>query len=106
MKNFTPLHDKVVGRMIETVGAVRQTESGLYLGLDDESSETFVRPRWFEVTHVGDEQKDVVPGQYVLVPHGRWSHGFNLDGSLAEVDKLFQIDHTDMLLVSDEAPNG
>jgi hypothetical protein len=102
MTELKPLRDKVIGQMVDTMGAMRQTESGIFLGTDDQGADDFVRPRWFLVTHVGPEQEDVHPGDYVLVPHGRWGHGFNLDGSLREEDKLFHIDTEQMMMVSDE----
>jgi len=104
MKKLIPLRDKVIGRMLETVGAERASPGGVILGSDDPGAEDFVRPRWFEVTHVGPEQKDVTVGYYVLVPHGRWSQGFNLEGSIREEDKLFHIDMDSILGWDNENP--
>lgn len=104
MTKLTPLNDKVIGRMLETVGLVRTSAGGVILGADEAGKDDFVRPRWFEVTHVGPDQQDVAVGDYVLLPHGRWGHGFNLEGSIREEDKLFHIDTDSMMAVSDDNP--
>lgn len=60
-----------------------------------------VHARWGRVYAVGNEQQDVTPGQYVLVKHGRWTRGVEIeDGD--EVKTLRRVDHEDILLVSDE----
>lgn len=101
MKTLTPLHDKVIGRMVDVMGQDRTTAGGLILS-DNAGDEQFIRPRWFEVTHVGPEQKDVSVGEFVLMPHGRWGHGFSIDGSTREEDKLFHLDTETMMAVADE----
>lgn len=103
MKTITPLHDKVIGRMLDPMTGTRQTERGLYIA-EDETSENFIRPRWFEVTHVGPEQQDIAVGQYVLVPHGRWSRGLDINNTRRESDFLFLLDHNDILGACDDEP--
>lgn len=103
MINLKPLRDNVIGRMIDGLGKERTTAAGLIMA-DDHLSEDYVRPRWFEVTHVGPEQKDVNVGQYVLVTYGRWSRGIDTVGSMREEDKIFLIDHNDVLGISEENP--
>ena len=103
MKKIKPLDDKVLGRMIERMGETTTNKAGVII-LEDQSSDQFLRPRWFEVTHTGPNQKDVFPGQFVLVTNGRWSRGIDLEGSHKEADKLFLIDNNEMLLVSENNP--
>ena len=104
MREITPIRDKILGRMLETFGANRTTPGGLVLTETDMNAENAIRPRWFEVTHVGPEQEEILAGQYVLVEHGRWSRGINLEGTMREEDKLFLIDNDEMLMVSDNDP--
>ena len=60
-----------------------------------------VHARWGRVYAVGNEQQDVTPGQYVLVKHGRWTRGVEIeDGD--NIKTLRRVDHEDILLVSDE----
>jgi hypothetical protein len=80
----------------------RQLSSGIVL-LDDNGKSEGIRPRWAQVYAVGPEQQDVVPGQYILVAHGRWTRAneIEIDG---EKRSLRRVDHNDILMVSDEAP--
>lgn len=103
MADIRPLHDKVLGYMAEPLGHNRKTNGGVIV-TDDTTTETFVRPRWFKVTHIGPNQHDIEVGQYVLVPHGRWSRGVDVDNTMKEQDKLFLIDHNDILGTQHENP--
>ena len=103
MKTITPLGDKVIGQMIEPMGAERTTAGGLVL-TEQTIGEDAIRPRWFLVTHVGPDQNDINPGDYVLVPHGRWSRGIDIEGTRREEDKLFLLDNDELLGVSDVNP--
>jgi len=100
MREFKPLGDKIIGMMCDPIGSERSTKAGLIIrakNLDEDS----IRPRWFEVTHVGPEQDKVKTGDYVLVPHGRWSRGIDLKGTMKEEDKFFLLDNEELLMISD-----
>lgn len=101
MKTIKPIHDKVLAKMIDGFGE-KKTAGGLIIQEKDGTADA-IRPRWFEVVYVGPEQKDVNPGEYVLVAHGRWSRGVNIDP--ADDYKLYFLDNDEMLAVSDELPN-
>jgi co-chaperonin GroES (HSP10) len=61
-----------------------------------------IHARWGKVYAIGPEQKDVRPGQYVLVRHGRWTRGLEIldqDGERV----IRRIDNKDIMLVSDDA---
>jgi co-chaperonin GroES (HSP10) len=60
-----------------------------------------VHARWGRVYAIGNEQQDVRPGQYVLVKHGRWTRGVDIEED-NEIKTLRRVDHEDILLVSDE----
>lgn len=98
MKTIKPLGNKVIGHMVDSYGE-RTTTGGLIVQEDNGSADS-IRPRWFEVTHVGPEQNDVSVGDHVLVAHGRWSRGFSLNGSMLSDDQLFHLDTEEMLMVS------
>jgi len=101
MKTIKPIHDKVLSKMIDGFGE-KKTAGGLIIQEKDGTADA-IRPRWFEVVYVGPEQKDVNPGEYVLVAHGRWSRGVTIDP--ADDYKLYFLDNDEMLAVSDELPN-
>jgi co-chaperonin GroES (HSP10) len=104
MKTLIPLRDNVIGRMLEPIGKERSTKAGLVLTERNFGEET-IRNRWFEVTHIGPDQESIKLGDYVLVPHGRWSRGVDLEGTMREDDKLFLLDNDAMLMLSDELPD-
>jgi co-chaperonin GroES (HSP10) len=102
MRKITPLGSKVLGRMIDTYGE-RKTHGGVIVQEAEGTSES-VRPRWFEVTAVGPDQQDIKQGQYVLVPHGRWSRGLDVEGTNRKEDFIFNIDAESALGTQDSNP--
>ena len=82
----------------------RKLSSGIILPGDDGKS-TGIRPRWGQVYEVGPEQRDVRPGQWICVAHGRWSRGLEIEDDQG-VKTIRRIDPKDILLVSDEHPGS
>lgn len=80
----------------------RLTSSGIIL-LNDDGKTSGIRPRWGVVYAIGPEQKDVKPGDWVCVAHGRWTRGIEIedDNGTRTVRK---IDPEDILLVSNGVP--
>ena len=95
---FKPLRDGILVRNMEF--GEQRTESGLIIASDDGKT-SGIHPRWGEVIAVGNEQQDVQVGQYVLVSHGRWSRGFELNGETVRT-----VDPNDVLGIQDEAPEN
>lgn len=93
---FKPLRDGILVRNMEF--GEQRTASGLIIASDDGKT-SGIHPRWGEVIAVGNEQQDVQVGQYVLVAHGRWSRGFELNGETVRT-----VDPNDVLGIQDEAP--
>lgn len=93
-----PLGDTVL--VSEMNFEFRKTSSGIILPGDD-AKNSGIRPRWGKVFAIGPEQKDVVVGQWILVDHGRWTRGVEVEvgGVRTTVRK---VDNKDILLVSDE----
>lgn len=67
----------------------------------DDGKDAGIRPRWAEVYAVGPEQQDVKIGEYVLVSHGRWTRGIDIEDESGQIT-LRKVDPKDILLVSDE----
>jgi len=99
-RTVTPLRDKIFGKMVDGYG-LKTTSGGLIVNEKDATTES-IRPRWFEVTHVGPDNIDYVVGEYVLVFHGRWSRAFTI--SDADATKYFHLDLDQILLKSDTNP--
>jgi len=99
---FKALHNDVI--VEDMVFGERTLQSGIIL-LNDDGKGEGIRSRWGKVYAVGPEQKDVVPGQWVFVAHGRWSRGFLVEDENGETT-LRKVDPKDMLLISDEDPGN
>ena len=95
---FKPLRDGILVRNMDF--GEQKTESGLIV-LSDDGKVGGIHPRWGEVIAVGNEQLDVQVGQYVMVAHGRWSRGFELNGETVRT-----VDPKDVLGIQDEEPDN
>jgi co-chaperonin GroES (HSP10) len=100
-KKLIPLHDKVLVTNIES--GAKLTKGGIIIP-DDDGKERGIRPRWAEVYAVGRDIDDLVPGQWVLISHGRWSRGVDVQDGEHHVT-VRQIDYPEaVLLVADKQP--
>ena len=77
------------------------THSGIILPNSDGKLEG-IHARWARVYAIGGEQLDIKVGQYILVKHGRWTRGVEVEDDSGEVTTIRRIDDADILLVSDE----
>ena len=94
------LHDNVLVADMEF--DTRITQTGLILP-NDNGTTLGIRPRWGRVYAVGEEQQDVKVGDWILVAHGRWTRGLDIeDGESEHRRTIRKIDPGDILMVSDE----
>lgn len=82
----------------------RQLSSGIIL-LNDDGKSAGIRPRWGRVYAVGPDQLDVTVGQWILVAHGRWTRGIEIEDQQGK-HTIRRIDPKDILMISDEAPGA
>lgn len=82
----------------------QKTLGGIILRSDDGKSEG-VRPRWARVFAIGPEQEDVKIGEWVLVEHGRWTRGIEIEEEGSKFT-MWRIDPEAILLTADEKPEG
>lgn len=80
----------------------RKLSSGIQL-LGDDLRTAGIRPRWAQVYAIGPDQQDIRVGQWVLVAHGRWTRGIDIEDADGE-QTLRRIDPEDVLLIADEEP--
>ena len=101
VKGINALHDHVIVRDMSFEG--RQLSSGIVL-LGDDGKTDGIRPRWARVYAIGPDQQDVRVGQWVLIEHGRWTRGFNveIDG---EEFVIRRADPTAIMFAQDELPD-
>jgi hypothetical protein len=101
-KKIKALHDKVLVTNIESGGRI--TSGGIIIP-DDDGKERGIRPRWAEIYAVGEDVSDLEPGQWILISHGRWSRGVDVETAEGKIT-LRQVDYPDaVLLVSDTNPS-
>jgi co-chaperonin GroES (HSP10) len=102
IKQIIPLLDHVIVHNMNFSG--RTLSSGVIL-LSDDGRTDGIRPRWAEVYAVGPDQKDVVPGQWVLIEHGRWTRGVEVEIEGKELT-LRRIDTTAIMMLADREPTS
>ena len=101
VQKIVPLQDHVI--VSDMSFSERFTNSGLVLLADDGKS-SGIRPRWCRVYAVGPEHRDVKVGEWILVAHGRWSRGFEVETPEGKFT-LRRVDPKDIMLSSDELPS-
>jgi hypothetical protein len=80
----------------------RKLSSGIQL-LGDDLRTAGIRPRWAQVYAIGPDQQDIQVNQWVLVAHGRWTRGIDIEDANGE-RTLRRIDPEDVLLIADSEP--
>lgn len=99
--DIAPLSNHVL--VINMEQGEKKLASGLIV-LDDNGKDRGIRPRWAEVYKVGKNVDFVEPGQWVLLEHGRWTYGLNLDLTDGGTLYVQRADTDAILLVADECP--
>ena len=102
IKRLIPLKDHVIVTDMNFRG--RSLSSGIILLGDDGTTEG-IRPRWAKIYAVGPEQTDVTVGQWVLIEHGRWTRGVEVEIDDVEFT-IRRVDASSIMMVSDEEPVG
>ena len=99
-KQIQPLNDSVI--VADMVFDERITTGGIVL-LNDNGKGTGIRPRLGQVYAVGPKQQDIAPGQWVLVAHGRWTRGIDVEDETGK-KTLRRVDPKDLMMISDVLP--
>lgn len=102
--NLKPIHDKVI--VTDLQHGEQKTKAGIII-LDDSTTaagDRGIKPRWARVHAIGPKQKDVKVGEWVLLEHGRWSLGQDLNIEGEDKLRIWLADHEAILAVADELP--
>lgn len=82
----------------------RVTSSGFILADDDGKSEG-IKPRWAKIRSMGPKYEgDLKVGDWILIDHGRWSRGVEVEAEDGSKKTIRLVDNKDILLVSDKDP--
>lgn len=92
-----PIDNHIIVYNIETIG--ERIQRGIIL-LNEDTTDRGIRPRWAQVYKVGPNQSDVLPGEWILIEHGKWTRGIRLnDGNTYR-----KVDPDAILVVTEEEP--
>ena len=83
----------------------QKTESGLIISSDN-GKERGIYPRWAKVYSKGPDNTDPYEvGEWILIEHGRWTRGMNIDTGEGEFE-IRMVETESILAMSSEKPNG
>ena len=83
----------------------QKTASGLIIK-DDNGSTRGIYPRWGRVYAKGpDNNDDYNVGDWILVEHGRWTRGIEIENEDGEFE-IRMVEAESILAMSDEKPSG
>ena len=81
----------------------RTLSSGVVL-LGDNSRASGIRPRWAQVYKIGPDQHDVKIGDWILVEHGRWTRGVQVEENTT-ILTVRRVETSAILAMSDHLPS-
>lgn len=84
-----------------------KVSSGGIIVMDDNGENRGIRPRWAKVYKMGDKAKstvDVNVGDWILIEHGRWTFGFNVELPNGEEIYVQKVELKSIMMVSDTCP--
>lgn len=101
IKSISPIKNHVV--VTDMNFGSRELSSGIVL-LGDDGKTDGIRPRWAKVYAVGPDQDEIKVGQWVLIEHGRWTRGIEVEIN-DETLMLRRADPDCIIFVSDDQPD-
>ena len=101
IRRLRALHDWV---LVEDMNFDERITTGGIILMNDNGKGTGIRPRWGRIYAIGPEQQHVAVGQWILVAHGRWTRGIEIEDDTG-VHTIRRVDADDILLMSDEPPS-
>ena len=97
---ITALRKKVIVTNIES--GARLTNNGIIIP-DDDGKERGIRPRWAQVYAVGEGIDDIKVGEWILVSHGRWTRGMDIQTPDGENITIRGVDYPEGILLAAES---
>ena len=97
-----PIRDKVI---VHNMNFGEQHTSGGLIILGDDGKDRGIYPRWGQVYAKGPENKEEYQvGDWILVEHGRWTRGAELDTGEGEPTTIRMVDNACVLMWAKEKP--
>lgn len=98
MAKIKAFGDRVLATMAQKPSGYKKSKSGLLIA-DKDMEASGIKPRWFKIVSVGEKIDWLSDGDYVLVAHGRWSNGVDIDN-----EKVYLLDNNEILMLSSGKP--
>lgn len=76
---------------------------GSIILLNDDGRSEGIRSRWAKVYDVGEGIQDVNVGEWVLIQHGRWTRGVNVEHNNKKFT-LWQVEYPDGIIMRSDSP--
>jgi len=99
---IVPIRDKVL--VSDMNFDSQKTLSGITIPSDNGKVHG-IHPRWAKVFAVGNEQKEIKVGEWILIEHGRWTRSIEYELENGEVIELRMVDNSAIMMSADEPPN-
>jgi len=82
-----------------------QSQGGIIL-MSDDGVDRGIKPRWAKVWAVGEKVQDLKPGMWILIEHGRWSRGIEIeDENASEPYTIRKVDTKAIMMTSENQPS-
>ena len=102
-KSVRPIHNRVI---VSGMDFGEQTTKGGIILTSDDGKDRGIKPRWGKVVSKGPTNTDPYEiGDYILVEHGRWTRGFDLETDPDTVQTLRTVEAESILGWSTEKPD-
>lgn len=96
-----PIHDRVI---VSDMNFGEQTTQGGIIITSDDGKDRGVKPRWGRVVSKGPDNKEPYEvGDWILVEHGRWTRGFDVENEDGEVQTLRTVEGKGVMLWTNES---
>jgi co-chaperonin GroES (HSP10) len=99
-----PIHNRVIVSNMEFGEQV--TQGGIIIASDD-GKDRGIKPRWGQVVSKGRDNKDPYEiGDWILVEHGRWTRGFEVEMEDGTVETMRTVEAESVLGWQPETPEN
>jgi co-chaperonin GroES (HSP10) len=96
------IHDNV---LITNMNFEEQVSAGGIIIQSDNGKTEGIKPRWGQVYKIGPEQHDVKVGDWILIEHGRWTRGIQVEQANGEIATVRRVETKAIIAVSDHLPS-
>jgi co-chaperonin GroES (HSP10) len=97
--SFRPLRDNVF--VVALDSGINKSRGGIIL-LDDDMTLQGVKDRWAQVYATGPDVEDIKVGNWVLIKHGRWTPGIDIEIA-GKDERIWRVDYPESVLIATDS---